>query len=124
MHMQGFPKKGVQKPPTGKAHTGGGKSTTDGFPHGEDKKGLEKGAKIDRSKMPGVVGGEKFGSARQMSEAKQPGGGGHGAVRGGGSGPSGNNRNFSTKTSAGGWSGPICTMKAGMKSAITERQKR
>lgn len=119
MHMSSY---GAKAAPTGKMQIGA-TSTTQGKGHGSDKGGLQKGAP-GQPKMKGVIGGESFAGSKQMSKTSPPGGGGHGAVRGGGSGPSGNSRNISTKTSSGGWHGPISTLKAGMKSAITERQRR
>jgi hypothetical protein len=118
---------GSQSPPNRKEHIGGGKGTGKGWGHGPEKESPQVAAHIDKAPKThsNPRGGEKYGGVGQMS--KKPGGGGtmpSSLGRTGGAGPSGDSRNITTKTSAGGWSGPIKTLKAGMQSALTERTRR
>lgn len=106
MHMSSY---GSKAAPTGKNQIGA-TDTFHGKPHGSDAMPPAKKGSAP-SKLTGDHG--------QMSVR----GGGQGPKKGGGSGPSGDSRNFSTGKDAG-WGGPKSTLKAGMRSAITERQRR
>lgn len=117
MHMMDF-NKGKAKPATRSAHAGQPKATTKGYGHGGDVV-PGKGTNIDRA--PKVIRDPESG-VHAMGVKQAPGGAGKGYAAGGGGG-SPSIRNFSNQHSAGGWDGPQSTLKAGMRSAISERKK-